>query len=375
VGGDVYAEPLVVGGRVIVATEDDDVYGLDAATGREVWEARLGRPVAGGSLPCGDIDPSGITSTPAADPAARTVYVVAFRAGFRHVLVALDLVTGGVRWERPIDPPGSDPRTEQQRAALAVSRARVYVSYGGLFGDCGRYHGWVIGAPASGAGGSLATYEVPSANEGAIWAPSGPAVDQAGNLYVATGNGSSSSFDFGNAVIRLTPQLKQTSFFAPADAGTLNTSDGDLGSTGPVLLPGSRAFIIGKAGIGYLADTDALGGLGAPVPSIRLGAAFGGDAYSGGTLYVPTTSGIAAVQVAGGALHERWTQSAAALPPIVAGAGVWALSSGGTLYQLDPRTGAVRYHASVGDPAHFATPTAAGGRVYVAAGRRVQAFG
>ena len=43
--------------------------------------------------------------------------------------------------------------------------------------------------------------------EGAIWAPSGPVLDGAGNLYVATGNGSStSSFDFGNAVVRITDQ-------------------------------------------------------------------------------------------------------------------------------------------------------------------------
>ena len=98
-------------------------------------------------------------------------------------------------------------------------------------------------------------------------------------------------------------------------------------------------------------------------------------AYAAGTLYVPTTSGIVAVQAAGDSLRRLWTQSATTLPPIVAGAGVWALSSGGTLYQLDSSTGRISYQASVGDPAHFATPAASGGRVYVAAGARVQAFG
>jgi outer membrane protein assembly factor BamB len=375
VDGAVYAEPLVVGGRVIVATETDSVYGLDAGSGRRLWAAHLGTPVAGSALPCGNVDPSGITGTPVADPRSGTLYVVVYRQGFRHFLVALDLSTGAVRWQRPIDPPGGNFKTEQQRAALAFSRGRVYVSYGGLFGDCGTYHGWVIGAPATGPRGSLVTYQVPSQTEGAIWAPSGPAVDQAGNLYVATGNGSSSSFDYGNAVIRLTPALRSTSFFAPADAGALNTSDRDLGSTGPILLPGSRAFIIGKSGVGYLLSSRDLGGLGHPLSSLTVGAAFGGDAYAAGVIYIPTTSAVVAVRVSGKRLQRVWSQSAVTLPPIVAGPGLWALGAGGTLYQLDPRTGAVRYRASVGAPQHFAAPAASGGQVYVAAGGSVQAFG
>jgi outer membrane protein assembly factor BamB len=375
VAGAVYAEPLIVGQRVIVATADDSVYALNAGSGRRLWVARLGTPVAGSSLPCGDVDPSGITGTPVADPRTGVLYVVVYRQGFRHALVALDLRTGAVRWQRPIDPPGGDYKTEQQRAALVLSHGRVYVSYGGLYGDCGTYHGWVLGAPANGPSGSLVSYRVPSQNEGAIWAPSGPAVDAAGNLFVATGNGNSSSFDYGNAVIRLTPGLQATSFFAPADAGALNATDSDLGSTGPMLLPGSRAFIIGKSGIGYLLSTKRLGGLGHPLSSVSAGAAFGGDAYAASVLYLPTTSGLAAVRLTGERLQRLWSQSAAALPPIVAGPGVWALSADGTLYQLDPRTGAIRYHAAVGPPQHFATPAASGGLVYVAAGGAVQAFG
>jgi outer membrane protein assembly factor BamB len=375
VDGAVYAEPLVAGGRVIVATENNSVYALDAATGHEEWRTHLGTPVSGGDLPCGNIDPSGITGTPVVDPAAGVVYAVTFQR-FEHRLVALDLATGGVRWQRPIDPPGADPRTHQQRAALALSRARVYVAYGGLYGDCGDYNGWVLGAPASGSSGQVLAYRVPTGREGGIWAPSGPAVDGAGNLYVATGNGSStSSFDFGNAVIRLTPTLRPVGFFAPADAPAQSATDADLGSTGPLLLPGSRAFIVGKPGVGYLLSTLRLGGIGHPLASRSVGGpAFGGDAYAHGTIYVPCTNGIFAMRVSGDQLQPVWSQAAAAFPPILAGPGLWAVG-GGALHQLDPRSGRVRFSAPIGGPAPFATPAASGGRVFVAAGGQVYAFG
>jgi outer membrane protein assembly factor BamB len=370
VDGAVYAEPLVARGRVIVATENDSVYAFAANGGRLLWRAHLGTPVSGSDLPCGNIDVSGITGTPVVDLAHRTVLAVMFQR-FEHRLVALDLGTGAVRWQRAIDPPGADPRTHQQRAALALSRGRVYVAYGGLYGDCGDYHGWVLGASASGPTGAVDSYQVPTAREAGIWAPPGPAVNAAGDVFVATGNGAStSSFDFGNAVIRLSPALRETGVFAPSNAPSLSASDLDLGSTGPLLLPGSRAFIIGKTGTGYLLSTDALS---RPVATRGIcGAAFGGDAYARGTIFVPCTDGISAVSAAG--LETSWRQSAASLPPILAGPGLWAIG-GQTLYQLDPSDGRVRFSAPIGEPAHFATPAAADGRVFVAAGARVFAFG
>jgi outer membrane protein assembly factor BamB len=375
VDGAVYASPLLAGGNVVVATENDSVYAFDARTGRRAWRAHLGTPVSGGDLPCGNIDPSGITGTPVIDAHKGVVYVVTFQP-FEHRLFALSLMTGGVRWQRRIDPPGADPKTHQQRAALALSRGRVYVAYGGLFGDCGDYHGWVLGAPASGPTGTVLAYRVPTRREGAIWGASGPAVDRQGNVYVATGNGSStSSFDFGNAVIRLTPKLRAKGFFAPSNFAAMSASDADLGSTGPLLLPRSRAFIIGKTGIGYLLNTKRLGGIAHPVASRGIcGAAFGGDAYARGTIYVPCTDGIVAVRVAGDRLVPSWRQSAASDPPILAGHGLWAVG-GQTLFQLDPRGGHVRFSAPIGDPAHFATPAAGDGRIFVAGGNRVYAFG
>jgi hypothetical protein len=97
--------------------------------------------------------------------------LAAYRSGLGHVLVASSAASGAVRFERPIDPPVGDYTTEQQRAALALSHTRVYIAYGGLFGDCGSYRGWVLGGPESAPGGALITYEVPSANEGGSGRP------------------------------------------------------------------------------------------------------------------------------------------------------------------------------------------------------------
>jgi ABC-type amino acid transport substrate-binding protein len=66
ISGNVYAQPLYVeggpGGRakVIVATESNNVYALDAITGTIIWQRNVGAPVTSG-LPCGNINPLGIT--------------------------------------------------------------------------------------------------------------------------------------------------------------------------------------------------------------------------------------------------------------------------------------------------------------------------
>src|SRR4051812_46855282 len=68
--GAVYGQPIEARGIVIAATENNTVYALAANTGRMIWRRHLGPPVPRSALPCGNIDPLGITGTPAYD--ART---------------------------------------------------------------------------------------------------------------------------------------------------------------------------------------------------------------------------------------------------------------------------------------------------------------
>ena len=179
--GDVYAEPLVVGTNVIVATEQNSLYELSASNGQVLWHTNFGTPVNGAVLPCGDINPSGITSTPAIDVSGGTIFVVAFLSNptLHHELFGVNLDNGAVKFQMSIDPSSSNftATDQQQRGALALANGYVYVPYGGLDGDCGSYHGWVAATSASG-GGPVITYQVPTGNAGAIWGGGdGPVVD------------------------------------------------------------------------------------------------------------------------------------------------------------------------------------------------------
>src|SRR3989454_12187517 len=238
--GAVYAEPLLVGGHLIVATEGDTLYSLNAHTGKVEWRTNVGVPVPLGSLPCGNIDPLGITGTPVYDPATGLVFAVAEVSGPAHLLVGIDATSGQVKVRRLVDTDGMDPRAHQQRPALALANGMVYIAYGGLDGDCSDYIGRVVASSTSGQG-PLLVYRVPTPREGGIWATPGPSVDASGNLYVSVGNGAitSGQWDHSDSVLKLSPTLRLIDAFAPTSWGQDNANDADLGSQGPVLLPGN----------------------------------------------------------------------------------------------------------------------------------------
>ncbi|HEX3843546.1 MAG TPA: hypothetical protein VHV80_04240 [Steroidobacteraceae bacterium] len=285
VSGHIYAQPLYwrgAGGRalLLIATESDTVYALDASSGATVWTRRLGVPVPLADLPCGDIDPLGITGTPVIDPHRGALYLAAMLRDPRsgkpaQELFALSLANGAVLPGWPVDvgaalaPSGSAFPTEEQnqRGALLILGNTLYVPYGGHFGDCGRYHGWVIGVRLDDPR-SRVSWHTPAA-AGGIWAPGG-IVSDGRALYVATGNTKDAwGWGGGEAIIRLPPGLAFTAspaaFFAPRDWRQLDEEDGDLGGVAPVLFDmgaSHYALALGKDGNAYLLDRDRPGGFG-----------------------------------------------------------------------------------------------------------------
>src|SRR5262249_4763219 len=143
----VYGQPLAIGDMVYAATENDTVYGLVARTGAVRWKTHLATPMSRRDLPCGNIDPLGITSTMAYDPASGLLFALAETTGAHHTLYGLKASTGAVAIRRAAEPPEGDPVAHQQRGALTVLDGRVYIPYGGLAGDCGQYIGSVVSVP------------------------------------------------------------------------------------------------------------------------------------------------------------------------------------------------------------------------------------
>lgn len=352
---------------MLAATENDTVYALDPADGAVVWSRHLATPVPGSDLPCGNIDPLGITSTMAYDAGSGLVFALAESSGGVHTLYGIDITTGQVRVRRVAEPPKGDKIAHQQRSALTVEDGRVYIAYGGLDGDCAQYIGSVVSVPVGGSG-AVASYAIPTPREGGIWAPGGGVVRD-GTLYYAVGNGASTSgFDGSDTVIALDSALHRTDFFAPATWAQDNEQDLDLGSTTPAVVA-SAMVIVGKRGVAYVLDPGHLGGLGGQRSQTDICKSFGGAAVSGTTLFLPCRDGIrsATLDPASGALKPGWHgPSGAQGSPVVAGGAVWVVDyDGGLLYLLDPGTGRVRSRLAIGPAPHFASPTVAAGHGYV----------
>ncbi len=293
--GQIYAQPIVAGHVLIVATETNHVYGLNAATGAVEWSRYLGPAEWASTLNCNDLAPSvGVTSTPVYDGRSGTVYLIAVVAGapapaLPHVYAyALSAHTGSVRAGWPIAIHGSpvnepsaifNPLTERQRASLLLLNGWVYVAFAS-YCDFEPYAGYVAGVNTSTRKQTLWTDEAGlTDSQGGIWQSGGGLMsDGPGRIFLSTGNGvspppsagTSPPPELGDSVVRLsvaaTGGLSAADYFSPANAPTLDAADEDYGSGAPVGLPfGTLAYPhllvqAGKDGRIFLLNRDNLGG-------------------------------------------------------------------------------------------------------------------
>lgn len=299
VDGQVSAQPVVANGIVVTATENNNVYGLDAVTGARKWTKNLGPAWPVSTVQCGDLVPTiGVTSTPVYDSTTGTVYLtskVNDGADAQHphwYLHALDAKTGAERSGFPTTIQGSptnnpnvpfDPMTAMQRPGLLLMDGVVYAGFASHC-DYTPYVGYVVGVNAStGEQTTMWATEAAASDEGGIWqGGSGLTSDGSGRIIFATGNGVAPApgdgdtppATLGESVVRLQVNtdgsLTPQSFFSPHDNTKLNQDDADLGSGGPIALPsnfGTTAHPhlvvqVGKDGRIYLLDADHLGGAG-----------------------------------------------------------------------------------------------------------------
>jgi Abnormal spindle-like microcephaly-assoc'd, ASPM-SPD-2-Hydin/PQQ-like domain len=339
VEGQVYAQPLLSNGTLVVATEADKVYGMTPTTGAVQWSKSLGTPFNAADIHCGDLEPTiGVTGTPVIDESTGVAYMThkAYVSGSsgatRWYMDAINVASGAEQPGFPVELAGSaqnapgqtfTPETELQRPGLLLMEGVVYAAFGS---DCDikPYQGWVFGVSTSGA--IKARWTAEETEEGAgIWqSGAGLTSDGPGTILLSTGNGgvpqaptpgSSPPGNLGEAIVRLRVQgdgsLKATDFFMPYDAQALDEWDADFASGGITGLPNGYfgtaaiphlAVAVGKDGYVYLLNRDNLGGFGeGPSGSDDVVQRIGpyGGVWSrpgvwpgeGGWVYIPTASG------------------------------------------------------------------------------------
>src|ERR1700730_6385132 len=250
---------------VYVATAANTVYAMNAANGQVLTSRNLG-PAVPWPLGCANNSATvGITSTPVVDPINGTWDLSAYTlvGGVpTHTLHALSLadLTDKIR---PVTfaashqlsdgtPINFNAQYERQRSALLIANGKIYAGFGSFCDFSGITRGWVLGWNAN----DLTPIAANRLNDTLTTAPNGfflsgiwmsgggPAADNFGNIYFATGNSDpygttyNTVTNISNTSAKVSPDLTQLlSKFTPSNVATLDQSDGDLGSGGVLLVP------------------------------------------------------------------------------------------------------------------------------------------
>jgi hypothetical protein len=252
-------------------------------------------PPGSGALGLYNINPSiGIVSTPVIDPASLAIFVVGkVWAGslptVRNILVKIDLVTGNILGSSTvIGANASIPNSgagdavngvlsfeqthHMQRPALLLQNfGELYVGFGS-HQDTKPWHGWIFGFDSRTLAQNLFWSSTPNAEGGSIWQAGNGIAGDGSNVYVMTGNGCHEDdcksgnndvnafnpqlFNFADSFVELDRGLNVIGSFQPSDEGHREGEDLDVGSSGPVLLPGTSILIgIEKESLMFVLDT------------------------------------------------------------------------------------------------------------------------
>jgi len=280
----IYSQPLLAtdvkisGGWhdvVYVTTVNNSVYAFDANDAQAtapLWHVNFGTPanLHDADFGCLDINGNmGIIGTPVVDAAKKILYVVSLtKAGdkFAQRLHALDTATGADLPNSPVTiaAPDFDPLMQNQRPALFLSGGNVFIGYASHC-DKDPYHGFLLGYNTATLKQVGVFNTSPGGSEASIWqSGQAPAVDDRGNIFFITGNGSwNGTTQFSESFIKLDPHMHREDWFTPTNHFQLDKDDNDLNSSGAVLIPGTHLVVGGgKEGVLYVVDTQHFGHLG-----------------------------------------------------------------------------------------------------------------
>ena len=434
VDGWVNAQPLYMNGLMIngsphnvvfVATGNDSVYAFDGDTGAQLWQVSLipsgATAVAASTVGFNGSPQIGVLSTPVIDPSTNTMYVVSETSEqnatyFPHRLHALDITTGNEKFGGPvlISNPQMAAIHKLQRPGLLLANGSIYIGIGSMQ-DEQPYSGLLFAFNAQTLGEQAAWVTTPSGIEGGIWmGGAAPSVDENGDIYVATGNGTfDGSVNFGEAAVKFSPGLQVLDYFAPYNFATYDDSNIDLGSGDVMVVPDQSGpyphelIVCGKPTPIYVLNRDNLGQVGATSDNIiqrlddelgQLGpgttlyacytapAMWGQNVYFGGKFDVlkmftlnASTGMLSSSPVSQGALAYGYPGA----DPVVSANGttngiVWTIDTGtSTLRANDAANVANLLYsgALAGGTLSWTVPTVVNGHVYVGEKGTVFAFG
>jgi outer membrane protein assembly factor BamB len=389
-----------VGGRVrdvvIVTTTYGRTIALDAGTGGRLWEFV---PSDIGSYQ----GSSQITdTTPVIDPDRRFVYAGSPDGRIYKLAVSSGRQVRVGKWPVRVT---FDATHEKLASALNINHRYVIAVTGGYIGDAPSYQGHVV-AIDRGSGHIAHVWSSLCSNRhhlidppgscpasgSAIWGRSGAVVEPgSGRLLVATGNGPfNGSTDWGDSALELTPDASRLLHnWTPPNQAQLDSSDTDIGSTAPAVLPSYHGFRLavqgGKDGQLRLLNLNRLNGarggagrrLGGELQDISTPG--GGEVLTapavwsrrgGALVFVADDSATGAYALTGGGrprLRVAWQNSTGGTSPVLAGGLLYVYDPGGSLKVYEPASG--RLLASLGAASgHWNSPIVIGGRVILPVG-------
>jgi hypothetical protein len=376
-----------------VTTSYGRTIAIDAGTGAILWQF-----VASG-VNSSPGNPQVTSASPTIDPDRRYIY----SASSNGVIHKLSVATGRQVWARSIT---FDPRHEKIASALTTSGRFVIAVTGGYYGDIPPYDGHVVTLYRS--SGAIAhvfntlcsdrhrlirASTCPGPGDGAIWGRAGAVIEPgSGRILIATGNGPfNGSSSWGDSVLELSPDAAHLLHnWTPTNQAQLNSSDTDLGSASPALLPlyGGRQLAVqgGKDGQLHLLDLARLDGTGGGAGP-RLGGELSQIPSPGGgqvltapavwssrgrvLLFVGDDSGTGAYELVGGAdprLRKLWENGTPGTSPVIAGGLLYVYNENdGALVVRSPLSGNVlRSLPTAGG--HWNSPIVIGGRIILPTG-------
>jgi hypothetical protein len=195
----------------------------------------------------------------------------------QNYLHAIDITNGSERPHSPVHISGSygganyDSHCQRNRPGLLLQNGVVYLAFATFSCDqdfpCSldgnHYRGWVMGYRTRDLAQVGIFCTSPEGAGAGVWQTgNGLVARQDGSIYFETGNETIPS-PLGDSfvclkVVGAPPGLQLASKFRPSNHAILQQGDTDLGSGGPVLLPGSRLIGGGKQGRYYVLDSNTM---------------------------------------------------------------------------------------------------------------------